>query len=157
MIFLDSGFTYFDTSYVYLSGKSEKATREALVKRHKRDTFTLATKLPTFLISKKDDAPRISEEQLSNCGVDYFDYYLLHTLREPLYDPVTEKFGLFQFAAEQKKAGRIRNLGFSFHSSAKLLDRILTEHPEVEFVQIPLTNSPRINAGDSAIFNLCFC
>ena len=137
--FLKSGFTYFDTSYVYLNGKSEAATREALVKRHKRNSFTLATKMPTFLVQSKDDAPKFFEQQLANCGVDYFDYYLLHTLRGPLYDPVTEKFGLFQFAAEQKKQGKIRNLGFSFHDSPELLDRILTEHPETDFVQIPVS------------------
>ena len=137
--FLDAGFTYFDTSYVYLNSKSEPATREALVKRHPRDSFTLATKLPTFLIKSKDDAPNIFEQQLANCGVEFFDYYLLHTLRGPLYDPVVVKFGLFEFVAEQKKRGRIRNLGFSFHDSPELLDRILTEHPETDFVQIPVS------------------
>ena len=137
--FLDGSFTYFDTSFVYLNSKSEAATREALVKRHPRDSFTLATKLPTFLIKSKDDAPRIFEQQLANCGVDFFDYYLLHTLRGPLYDPVAVKFGLFEFVAEQKKRGRIRHIGFSFHDSPELLDRILTEHPEMEFVQIPVS------------------
>ena len=137
--FLKAGFTYFDTSYVYLNSKSEAATREALVKRHPRDSFTLATKLPTFLIKSKDDAPKIFEQQLANCGVEYFDYYLLHTLRGPLYDPVVQKFGLFEFASEMKRQGRIRHLGFSFHDSPELLDRILTEHPEAEFVQIPVS------------------
>ena len=137
--FLGAGFTYVDTSYVYLNSKSEVATREALVKRHPRDSFTLATKLPTFLIKSKDDAPKIFEQQIANCGVEYFDYYLLHTLRGPLYDPVTEKFGLFEFASEMKHQGRIKHLGFSFHDSPELLDRILTEHPEAEFVQIPVS------------------
>lgn len=137
--FLNAGFTYFDTSYVYLGGRSEIEVREALVKRHKRDTFTLATKLPTFAITEKAQVSQIFEEQLQKCGVDYFDYYLLHNIQNHLYDRYITPLGEFEYANEQKKAGRIRNLGFSFHDSPELLDRILTEHPEVDFVQIALS------------------
>lgn len=134
--FLHAGFTYFDTSYVYLAGRSESEVREALVKRHPRDSFTLATKLPTFSITKKEQVSQIFEEQLQKCGVDYFDYYLLHNIQNHLYDKYITPLGEFEYANEQKKAGRIKNLGFSFHDSPELLDRILTEHPEVDFVQI---------------------
>lgn len=136
--FLDGGFTYFDTSYVYLGGRSEIEVREALVKRHPRDSYTLATKLPTFAITRKEEIPQIFEHQLQKCGVEYFDYYLLHNIQNHLYDRYIKPLGEFEYAYEQKKAGRIRKLGFSFHDSPELLDRILTEHPEVDFVQIAL-------------------
>lgn len=136
--FINGGFTYFDTSYVYLAARSEPEVRESLVKRHKRDSFTLATKLPTFSITKKEQISQIFEEQIQKCGVDYFDYYLLHNIQNHLYDRYIVPLGEFEYANEQKKAGRIRNLGFSFHDSPELLDRILTEHPEVDFVQIVL-------------------
>lgn len=134
--FLEKGFTYFDTSYVYHNGFSEEAARECLVKRHPRDSFTLATKLPTFNITKKEQVSETFEQQLKNCGVDYFDYYLLHTLNVTTYDSYVEPCGMFDFIKRQKEGGRIRHIGFSFHDSAEMLDRILTEHPETEFVQI---------------------
>ena len=137
--FIDAGFTYFDTSYVYLKMRSEPEVRETLVKRHTRDTFTLATKLPTFSITEKSQVAQIFEEQLQKCGVDYFDYYLLHNIQNHLYDQYITPLKEFEYAKQQKDAGRIRNLGFSFHDSPELLDRILTEHPEVDFVQIALS------------------
>ncbi len=137
--FIGAGFTYFDTSYVYLKMRSEPEVREALVKRHARDSFTLATKLPTFSITQKEQVAQIFEEQLKNCSVDYFDYYLLHNIQNTTYDKWIEPLDEFAYAKQQKDAGRIRNLGFSFHSSPELLDRILTEHPETDFVQIALS------------------
>ena len=148
--FIDAGFTYFDTSYVYLKMRSEPEVRETLVKRHTRDTFTLATKLPTFSITEKSQVAQIFEEQLQKCGVDYFDYYLLHNIQNHLYDQYITPLKEFEYAKQQKDAGRIRNLGFSFHDSPELLDRILTEHPEVDFVQIALSyydwNSPFVRS-----------
>lgn len=141
--FLEKGFTYFDTSYVYHNGFSEEAARKCLVERHPRDSFTLATKLPTFSITKKEQVPEIFEQQLKNCGVDYFDYYLLHTLNVTTYDSYVEPCGMFDFIKRQKEEGRIRHIGFSFHDSAEMLDRILTEHPETEFVQIVVNYSKR--------------
>ncbi len=141
--FLSSGFTYFDTSYVYHNGRSEEATRKAVVERHPRDSFTVATKFPTFLLKDEAQIEPIFASQLENLGVDYIDYYLLHNIQTVYYDGVDGRGGivktahLFEHAAAWKAAGKIRHLGFSFHSSAKLLDRILSEHPEVEFVQIP--------------------
>lgn len=148
--FIDGGFTYFDTSYVYLNYRNEPEVREAIVKRHARETFTLATKLPTFSITEKAQVSAIFEEQLQKCGVDYFDYYLLHNIQNHLYDQYIVPLAEFEYAKQQKDAGRIRNLGFSFHDSPELLDRILTEHPEVDFVQIVLNyydwNSPFVNS-----------
>jgi len=135
--FLDRGFTYFDTAYMYHMFKSEIALRESLVKRHKRDSFTVATKLPTMFLKTKEDQERIFNEQLEKCGVDYFDYYLLHNLGVSHYE-IVQKFASFDFIQEKKKEGKIRQIGFSYHDHADLLDKILTEHPEVDFVQLQI-------------------
>ncbi len=142
--FLDAGYTYFDTSYVYHNGKSEEATRKALVERHPRGSFTVATKFPTFMLVPEEKIEQTFQCQLDNLGVDYIDYYLLHNIQNVYYDGYDGKGGivktthLFDHAKRWKEDGKIRHLGISFHSSAKLLDRVLTEHPEIEFVQIAL-------------------
>lgn len=136
-VFLERGFTYFDTAYMYHMGKSEAAIRESLVKRHSRDSFTIATKLPTMFLKAKEDQERIFNEQLEKCGVDYFDYYLLHNLGISHYE-IAQKFDSFAFIQEKKKEGKIRQIGFSYHDNADLLDKILTAHPEVDFVQLQI-------------------
>lgn len=142
--FLDAGYTYFDTSFVYHEGRSEHAVRKALVERHPRDAYTVATKFPTFLNLPEDKVEETFHAQLENLGVDYVDYYLLHNIQTVLYDGIDVKGGivqethLFDHLKKWKEAGLAKHIGFSFHSSAKLLDRILTEHPEVDFVQIAL-------------------
>ena len=155
--FLEAGYTYFDTSYVYHDGKSEEATRKALVERHPRDSYTVATKFPTFLLVPEDKIEEIFQSQLEHLGVDYVDYYLLHNIQTVYYDGYDGKGGivktthLFDHAKKWKEDGKIRHLGISFHSSAKLLDRVLTEHPEIEFVQIALNpvdwDSELVQAG----------
>ena len=142
--FLAAGYTYFDTSFVYHNGESEEATRKAVVERHHRDSFTVATKFPTFYEMPEEKIEETFHSQLNNLGVDYIDYYLLHNIQNVYYDGYDGNGGivkttrLFEHAKKWKEDGKIRHLGFSFHSSARLLDRILTEHPEVEFVQIAL-------------------
>ena len=155
--FLEAGYTYFDTSYVYHDGKSEEATRKALVERHPRDSYTVATKFPTFLLVPEDKIEEIFQSQLEHLGVDYVDYYLLHNIQNVYYDGYDGKGGivktthLFDHAKKWKEDGMLRHLGISFHSSAKLLDRVLTEHPEIEFVQIALNpidwDSELVQAG----------
>lgn len=135
--FIERGFTYFDTAYMYHEFLSERIMREALVKRYARDRYTLATKLPTMFLEKEGDQERIFDEQLEKCGVDYFDYYLLHNLNVFNYRNVG-RFDSFAFIARKKAEGRIRHIGFSFHDNADLLDEILTAHPETEFVQLQL-------------------
>jgi predicted aldo/keto reductase-like oxidoreductase len=135
--FLERGFTYFDTAYMYHKQQSELAIRECLVKRHKRDSFTLATKLPMMFLKTKADQERIFNEQLEKCGVDYFDYYLLHNLNIEHYE-VAKDLNSFEFIKQKKAEGKIKKMGFSFHDNAKLLDEILTAHPEVEFVQLQI-------------------
>ena len=155
--FLEAGYTYFDTSFVYHDGKSEEATRKALVERHPRDSFTVATKFPTFMMLPEDKIEETFQTQLDNLGVDYIDYYLLHNIQTVYYDGYDGNGGvvgdthLFERAKRWKEQGKIRHLGISFHSSAKLLDRVLADHPEIEFVQIALNpidwDSELVQAG----------
>lgn len=155
--FLEAGYTYFDTSFVYHDGKSEEATHKALVERHPRESFTVATKFPTFMLIPEDRIEETFQSQLDHLGVDYVDYYLLHNIQNVYYDGYDGKGGivktthLFDHAKKWKEEGKIRHLGISFHSSAKLLDRVLTEHPEIEFVQIALNpidwDSELVQAG----------
>lgn len=136
-IFLARGFTYFDTAYMYHMNQSELAIREALVKRHARDSFTVATKLPMMFLKSREDQERIFNEQLEKCGVDYFDYYLLHNLGVTNYE-TAQRLDSFAFVQEKKKAGKIRQMGFSYHDNADLLEEILAAHPEVDFVQLQI-------------------
>ena len=142
--FLKAGYTYFDTSFVYHDGKSEEATRKALVERHPRESYTIATKFPTFMLIPEEKIEETFQSQLDHLGVDHIDYYLLHNIQNVYYDGYDGKGGiiktthLFDHAKKWKADGKIRHLGISFHSSAKLLDRVLAEHPEIEFVQIAL-------------------
>lgn len=135
-LFIKRGFTYFDTSYVYHNGESERAINKALVQRHDRNTYTLASKLPAFSITEEEQMEKTFKEQLLKCGVDYFDYYLLHNLNRSLYDTYVKSCKMFDYMKKWKEEGKIKHLGFSFHDSADVLDKILTEHPETEFVQI---------------------
>lgn len=135
--FLERGFTYFDTAYMYHAFKSEIALREALVKRHDRNSFTVATKMPTMFLKTKEDQERIFNEQLEKCGVEYFDYYLIHNLGVSHYD-IAKKMDSFAFIQKKKEEGKIRNIGFSFHDTAELLDEILTTHQSVDFVQLQI-------------------
>ncbi len=136
-IFLERGFTYFDTAYMYHNFMSESALREALVKRYPRDSFTIATKLPTMFLEKPEDMERIFNEQLDKIGVEYFDYYLLHNLGVSHYE-IAKKMDAFSFIRKKKEEGKVIRIGFSFHDKADLLDEILTAHPEVDFVQLQI-------------------
>lgn len=135
--FLKKGFTYFDTAWMYCGFQSECAIREALVKRHPRDSYTLADKLHAGFLKTKEDRERIFQEQLRKTGVDYFDYYLLHDVGTDHYKTYQE-LDCFRWLEEKKAQGLARHIGFSYHDNAELLDRVLTEHPEVEFVQLQL-------------------
>lgn len=148
--FLERGFTYFDTAYMYHNFFSEIALRESLVKRYPRDSFTIASKLPTMFLKKPEDMERIFNEQLEKIGVTYFDYYLLHNLGVSHYE-IAKKMDAFSFIQKKKDEGKIKNIGFSFHDNADLLDEILTAHPEVDFIQLQLNyldwNNESIQSG----------
>ncbi|MDO4547597.1 MAG: aldo/keto reductase [Clostridia bacterium] len=135
--FMEAGFTYFDTAYGYHGGMSEVAAREALVKRYPRESFTLATKLPAFVAKSESEAKLMLDTSLERAGVDFFDYYLLHNVGNDR-TKAFEDYGIWEYVARKKREGVIRNMGFSFHDSAKALDEILTRHPEVDFVQLQI-------------------
>lgn len=136
-LFLQRGFRYFDTAYIYLNGKSEEYLRRALVERYAREVFQIATKLPCGPLRSGKKPEEIFSEQLARCGVDYFDVYLLHGL-DGEDAAFAEAQGCFDFLKELKKTGKARFTGFSFHDTADVLDNILTRHPEVDVVQIQL-------------------
>lgn len=136
--YLDAGFDYFDTSYVYHNGKSENAIKRCLISRYPREKFRLASKLPTFAITKEEQVEEIFAQQLEKCGTEYFDYFLLHNVNGIRYEREIKECHMFEHMQQWKKDGKIRHIGFSYHDSADTLDKILSEHPEVEFVQIAL-------------------
>jgi len=137
-LFLEHGFTYFDTAYGYLEGRSEEAARRTLVERHPRESFLLATKLPAWAGARNTaEAEEMFWTSLRRTGAGYFDYYLLHNLgdeRTRYFDD----YNIWDFAAARKKEGLIRHLGFSFHDRADVLDGILTRHPDMDFVQLQI-------------------
>ena len=135
--FLELGGRYFDTAYTYLEGKSEWAIRECLVKRHPRDSFVLADKLPGYRVSTYADCRRYFDEQLERCGVTFFDVYLLHWLNRKNY-AIAEAMEEFRFLSELKEQGLAKKIGFSYHDTADLLEEILTRHPEVDYVQLQI-------------------
>lgn len=147
--FLAEGMTYFDTAYVYDDGNSERAAWAALVSRHPREAFTLATKVNVRVAKSAREAQSQFYGSLERTGAGYFDYYLLHALQENRLSTY-EEYGLWEFAAEQKEKGLIKNLGFSFHDSPQVLDKILTAHPEADFVQLQINyvdwDDPRVAA-----------
>lgn len=135
--FLERGFTYFDTAWMYCGFQSESAVKEVLVDRHPRDSFTLATKLHAGFIQTEEDRDKIFREQMKKTGVTFFDYYLLHDVGMHHYDIYT-KLDCFNWLKEKKEQGLVKHIGFSYHDNAKLLDQVLTEHPEMEFVQLQI-------------------
>ena len=135
--FIEQGFTYFDTAWMYCAFKSENAVKEALTDRYPRDRYTLTTKLHASYLEAKEDRDRIFEEQRQKTGVDYFDYYLIHAIDQELYS-IYNKMDCFNWLIEKKKQGLVKHIGFSYHDSAEFLDQVLTEHPEMEFVQLQI-------------------
>lgn len=135
--YIGAGFSYFDTAYIYHRGQSEKVFGEAVASRYPRDQFVITTKMPVFMSIKESDYERIFEEQLSYCQVSYFDYYFLHAVGKDLY-PKLQKEHAFEFLVRKKAEGKTKHIGFSYHDDAETLDRILTEHPEIEVVQLQL-------------------
>jgi predicted aldo/keto reductase-like oxidoreductase len=134
--FLDAGFSYFDTAYIY--NGSEEALRESLVKRHARERFTIATKMPTFMINKPEDMRETFDTSLRRLGTDYLDYYLFHALSLEQCEKL-EGLGAWEFARALREQGRIGQYGFSFHDTPENLDTILRRHPDAAFVQLQIT------------------
>ncbi|MGO5166051.1 MULTISPECIES: aldo/keto reductase [unclassified Candidatus Paralachnospira] len=145
-LFLERGFTYFDTAWMYCAFKSENAVKTALVDRHPRDSFTLADKLHASFIKTKEDRDAVFNEQRRKTGVEYFDYYLLHDCGSDFYK-VYNELDCFTWLKEKKEQGLVKKMGFSFHDTPELLDEILTLHPEMEFVQLQLNYLDWDSAG----------
>lgn len=135
--FIDDGFSYFDLAYIYHEGECESAFRKTVANRHARGKFTVATKMPMFMLKSREQQKEIFSEQLQKCGVEYFDYYLLHDLNDGTW-PTAVELDSFDFISERKKTGQIHNVGFSFHASPELLNEILAAHPEIDFVQLQI-------------------
>ena len=150
--YMASGMNYFDTAYMYCGGKSESIIKKALVERYPRDSFTLTTKLPQWMMDEGiDGRDRIFNEQLARTGAGYFDYYLLHSVEDGANYEGYVKYDCFNWAMKKKEEGLIRHFGFSFHGTPELLDKILSEHPEVEIVQIQMNyadwENPLVQSG----------
>lgn len=133
--FLLQGFTYFDTAFIYQG--SEEAMRESLVKRHPRQNYQIASKLPMMFLNKPEDMQPTFNTSLQRLGTDYIDFYLLHGLGKDANEKA-EKLGAWDFVRDLKAKGKIRHYGFSFHDTPEVLDDILTKHPDAEFVQLQI-------------------
>ncbi|MBC6712555.1 aldo/keto reductase [Treponema sp. Marseille-Q3903] len=154
--FMEQGFTYFDTALMYCGEKSESAAKEILVGRYPRDKFTLTTKLHSAYIHSESDCEKVFNGQLEHTGAGYFDYYLVHDVNIHSLDTY-DKLKVFDFVMQKKSEGLVRHVGFSFHDCPELLDKVLTEHPEMEFVQIQLNYLDYNNPGvrSKACYDVC--
>ena len=135
-LFLEKGYTYFDTAYPYHNGKSEIALKEAL-KNHHRESYIVADKLPIFAITKEEEVEPIFKEQLERCGVEYFDYYLLHNI-SPFSEAGYIDVDSYKFLKQQKDAGKIKKLGFSSHGDAMYIEKYLQKYPDMDFIQLQI-------------------
>lgn len=144
--FIEQGFTYFDTAWMYMNFTSENAVKVSLTSRHERSTYTLADKLHAGFLKTKEDRDSIFNQQLEKTGAGYFDYYLLH---DNGYDhnKKYEELDCYSWIMEKKEQGLVKHIGFSFHDSADVLDDILTKHPEMEFVQLQINYLDWENEG----------
>ena len=133
--FLENGFNYFDTAHGYLGRKSEAALKTCLTSRYPRDRYILTNKLTNFFFKKQEDIRPLFQSQLEACGVDYFDFYLMHAQGVDNF-AYFKKCRAYETALELKAEGKIRHFGISFHDRAEVLEKILTEYPQVEVVQI---------------------
>ena len=135
--FMDADFNYFDTAYVYHEGIGEDAFKKCVVERYPRDSFRIATKLPLFVITEESQLEPLFAEQLRNCGVEYFDYYMLHNV-SGFTETAWKNVDLYSFIEKKKKEGLIKHIGLSTHGDAEFLEEILFEHPELEFVLLQI-------------------
>ncbi len=133
--FIDNGFNYFDTAHGYIDGKSEKAIKVAISDRYSRDRFLLTNKLTEPYFDKEEDIRPFFNSQLELCGVEYFDFYLMHAQNATNFEKF-KKCRAYETAFDLKKEGKIKHVGISFHDKSEVLDNILTTYPEIEIVQI---------------------
>ena len=142
---MDAGMNYFDTAYIYHGGESEGVLKKTVTERYPRERFLIATKLPAWCMNRPEDRDRIFNEQLKRCGVEYFDFYLLHSVEEGSNGETYENMDCYRWGLEKKKEGLIRHFGFSFHGSPAYLEKTLDAHPEIEFVQVQINYADWVN------------
>ena len=135
--YMDAGFNYFDTAFVYHEGAGETAFKKCVVDRYPRESFKIATKLPLFVITEESQLEPLFAQQLENCGVDYFDYYMLHNV-SGFTETAWKNVDLYSFIESKKQEGKIKHIGLSTHGNAEFLEEILFEHPEIEFVLLQI-------------------
>ncbi|MBE6959241.1 MAG: 4Fe-4S dicluster domain-containing protein [Ruminococcaceae bacterium] len=135
--FMERGFTYFDTAWMYCGGKSEGAVKEVLTSKYPRDSFTVTSKLPSGALEDKAARDTLFNTQLERTGLDYFDYYLLHAVSGGNLARF-EELDCFTWLRDKKEKGLVRNIGFSYHDGPELLDKLLTEHPYMDVVQLQI-------------------
>ena len=136
-MFIGKGFTYFDTAWMYCNFGSEEAVKDILTSRYPRDKFTLTTKLHSGFINTLEDRDKIFNEQRRKTGVEYFYYYWIHDINVHSIE-VYDRLDCFEWLKEKKASGLVKHIGFSFHDGPELLDKVLTEHPEFEYVQLQI-------------------
>ena len=135
--YMDAGFNHFDTAFIYHDGIGEQAFKKCVVDRYPRDSFKIATKMPLFVITEESQLEPIFEEQLKNCGVEYFDYYMLHNV-SGFTETAWKNVDLYSFIEKKKQEGFIKHIGISTHGNAEFLEQILFDHPELEFVLLQI-------------------
>lgn len=154
--FLEQGFCYFDTAHGYIAQKSEPTVRQCLVERHPRDRYLLTDKLSGTFFQTEEEIRPFFESQLEITGAGYFDFYLMHALNANQYQKFTE-CNAFQVAQQLKNEGKIRHVGISFHDTPEVLEQILSEHPEIEVVQIQFNyadlEDPKVQS--LAVYEVC--
>lgn len=133
--FLANGFNYFDTAHGYLKGKSETALRDCLVNRYPREHYILTNKLTARFFERQEQIRPLFESQLAACGVEYFDFYLMHAQSLEIFEKF-KRCHAYEIALELKTEGKIKHFGISFHDKASVLEQILEEYPQIEVVQI---------------------
>ncbi len=133
--YMDAGFNYFDTAHMYVDGKSETALHDCLVSRYPRESYILTNKLSSSYFETQEQIRPFFESQLKICGVDYFDFYLMHAQNADVFKKY-KKCKAYETSLELLKEGKIKHFGISFHDKASVLEQILTEYPQIEIVQI---------------------
>ena len=146
-VFMANGFNYFDTARIYHDGESEKAIREAVSSRYPRESFILTDKLTTNCFNKQEDIRPLFKQQLKDSGVDYFDFYLMHSQDAAIYEKF-RRCNAYETALEMQKEGKFRHFGISFHDKAEVLEQILKDYPQIEVVQIQFNY---LDYGDPAV------
>ena len=149
--YMDAGFNHFDTAYIYHEGVSEDAFKKCVVERYPRESFKIATKLPLFVITEESQLEPIFADQLKKCGVDYFDYYMLHNV-SGFTEEAWKNVDLYSFIQKKKEEGFIKHIGISTHGNAEFLEEILFMHPELEFVLLQINY---LDWEDGRIFSRC--